>query len=62
MLAEWPHQSLLLVLFTKPKKKIPKTHPDPLDFPCAIMLISYIMWSMYFVGETIRRGQGTCSD
>ena len=55
-------RALLWLFFRKPKKKRPKTNPYPLDLPFAIMMISYIMWGMPFIGETIRRERRTFSD
>ena len=55
-------RAFLWFLFPKPKKKIPKTKPDPLGPPCEIILISYIMWSIPFIGEILSRGGSTWSD
>ena len=60
--AKWPHQSLLLVFIFPNKKKRPKTKTDPLGFPYALMILSYIMCSMSLIGETLRRLGRTWSD
>ena len=54
--------ALFCFLFHKPKKKIPKTKPDPIGFLCDIIMLYYIMWSMSFIGETLKRGGRTWSD
>ena len=45
--------------FRKPKNNIPKTYLDHIVFPCALVLLFYIMWSMSFIGDTLIRGGKT---
>ena len=55
-------KALFWFLLCKPKNKIPKTKPDPLCFPCVVILFYYIMCSMSLIRETLRIGGGTWSD
>ena len=48
--------------FRKPKNNIPKTYLDHIVFPCVLVLLFYIMWSMYFIGDTLIRGGKTWSN
>ena len=62
MLVEWNHQRPILFLFCKSKKRRHKSKSAPLGFIFALMMISYIIRSMYFIGKTLFRGRKNWSE
>ena len=55
-------RDFFLFLFPKPNKNKPKIKSDPIGFPCALMLIYYIMWNISFIGDALSIGERTWGD
>ena len=50
------------VLFYNTKNKRPNNKTYPLGFPYELMLLSYTIWIMSFIGHDLSRGGRTWSD